>query len=192
MSVEAGDGAAVAIEMDTVDVESLDLARPWPRLWARSFDVLVYALPVGMIIGMLFPQLFYYEIFQGPFGDLAAGIVVLPVIMVIDAVIISLTGTSPGKAIAGLRVVTMEARKPSMETSLMRNIRCYFQGLAAGIPLANFITYVLSYQRVREQDTAWWDDATDTRVMSVANDGTRTWAIAICFILLNAAFRFFL
>ena len=126
---------------DASVAEEGDLARAWPRFWARIFDINLYAFPTGMIIGLVAPSLFAPEFIENRGGQIVIGILALPLIMIIDAIVISWLGTSPGKAIAGLRVADLEQHKLTLETSLKRNLLVYLRGLVLGIPLLNLIGY---------------------------------------------------
>lgn len=175
--------------VETEDDESWALARPWPRFWARMFDLLIYALPLGFLLGLVFPQLFYMDLFAGQFGELILGMLILPLVMLLDAAVLSIFQTSPGKAIAGLRVVRADGQAMDMEKSINRNLRCYVQGLALGVPLVNLATYIAGYNRVEESGTAAWDDATDTRVWGRTDSGVRTVIVAVLVILINLGYR---
>jgi len=156
-----------------------ELARAWPRFWARIFDTFLYAIAAGIVLGLLFPSLFYAEIFQGRLGAVLIGMMILPFAMIIDAIIISKFGTSLGKAIAGLRVADLESSKLSLETSLKRNLLVYVKGLGLGIPLVNLAAYARSHADVTSEGMTSWDKDTSSRVFAGSNNDLRTWAIAL-------------
>jgi uncharacterized RDD family membrane protein YckC len=156
-----------------------ELARAWPRFWARTFDTFLYSLLAGLVIGLLFPSFFMAEIFEGRGGAILIGLLILPFVMIIDAVIISKFGSSLGKAIAGLRVADIDHEKLTLETSLRRNMQVYLKGLALGIPLLNLAAYGNAHAAVRDQGLTSWDQATGSRVFATSNNEFRTVAIAV-------------
>jgi uncharacterized RDD family membrane protein YckC len=167
----------------------VELAKAWPRFWARLVDISILAYPVGMLLGLLFPSLMALEL-NTRAGEIVIGIMALPVIMVIDALLISLLGTSPGKAIVGLKVVDMQMRKLSTETALRRNLLVYFKGLFGGIPVLNLVGYVMGHNDVRDHGFTSWDEATDSRVIENGYNVARAAIAAAIVIGLNAAARF--
>jgi uncharacterized RDD family membrane protein YckC len=163
-----------------------DLARAWPRFWARLFDIVLYSLPVGLVAGLLAPGLFT-SLPAGRAGDILAGLLALPIVMIIDALVISYFGTSPGKAIAGLKVETFDGKKLSVETSLRRNLLVYLKGLGLGLPVICLVTYSQSYTAVRDDGTASWDDDTGTRVLGSSSNEVRTVLVAVLALAGNLA-----
>jgi len=146
------------------DEECGELARAWPRFWARMFDIVVYAMPAAFLLGMAFPSLFAGSTLSGPSQDYLTGMLVLPIVMVIDALVISQLGSSPGKAIAGLYVAKCDQERLGLETALKRNLFVYGRGLVLGIPLLCLIGYVTGYNAIKEDGLTSWDRDTETRV----------------------------
>lgn len=167
-------------------VESeVELAKAWPRFWARLVDISILALPVGMLLGLLFPSLMVLDL-DGRAADLVFGIIALPIILVIDALLIALLGTTPGKAIVGLKVADIRMGRLSTETALRRNVLLYFRGLFAGIPLLNLLGYVNGYNKIQEQGFTSWDEATGSRVIENGYSVARATAAALIVIAINA------
>ena len=167
-----------------------ELARAWPRFWARVFDVTIYSLVVGLILGLLFPSLFMATWLQGRGGALLLGVLLLPVIMVVDAAVIAWTGTSPGKAIAGLRVRDINSEKLSLESSLTRNIQVYVKGLVFGLPLLCLIGYSNGFNQVKDGGITAWDEDSESRVIATDPSEWRTFligALGIAAIVLDRA-----
>ena len=159
--------------------DELGVAWPWPRFWARIFDTFLYSVPIGALLGLVFPTLFEADWTQGRFGAYVLGFLALPLVMVLDAAVIAMTGTSPGKAIAGLRVLDLDRQKLTFETAARRNLQVYWKGLAIGIPLLNLVAYGSGYTDVKETGLTTWDQDTDTRVFVVDGSEYRTIFIAV-------------
>jgi hypothetical protein len=155
------------------------LARSWPRFWARMLDVALYSLPAGLLLGIFFPSFFQSETFTGPGGEYLAGLIILPFALATDAIVIAVTGSSPGKALAGLYLATTEDEKVPVALSLQRSARLYVQGLVLGIPLLVLFGYIAARNDVRNEGTTGWDRATGTRVYAGANDLGRTIVVGI-------------
>ena len=186
---------AISARGDSIADESeagqtgLELARPWPRFWARSLDVVIYIMVLAVLLGIMFPEVAYMEFFTTRVGDAVLTILILPLAMIVDAVILASFGTSIGKKIAGLSIVPDEGSDRSLDRMLRRNLECYVRGMALGIPLLNLFAYYKSYEKVEADDTTHWDDRSRTKVMSVPNEGGRTVVIAILVIAANLGLR---
>lgn len=161
-----------------------ELAGPWIRFWARSFDTVFYALPVGILLGLLFPAIFEASWLQGPGGSMLLGVLILPFTLLLDAGVLSFFGTSLGKLIAGLRVHTIEREKMTLEVALRRNLLLYLKGYFLGLPLFVLCGYIKSYHDVKECDFASWDEDTGTRVF--VQDGSE-WRVLLIALLAIAA-----
>lgn len=155
------------------------LAKAWPRFWARLLDIQLYSFPVGFLLIAIFPSMLTSEPFSGPSGDYLLGFISLPLVMLLDAIVLSKTGTSPGKALAALTLVTKEGDLVSVPTAISRNIRVYLQGLVLGIPLLVLFGYIGGYNAVKERGVTDWDEQTDSRIVSRDETGARTWLVGV-------------
>jgi uncharacterized RDD family membrane protein YckC len=166
----------------------IELAKAWPRFWARLVDISILAFPVGLVLGLLFPSLMLLDL-EGRAAEVVIGILALPFIMAIDGLLIALLGTTPGKAIVGLKVVDMQMGRLSTETALRRNALIYVKGLAGGIPLLNLICYGISHNQVQEQGFTSWDESTESRVIENGYNVARATVAAVIVIAINAGSR---
>ena len=184
------DAIALTEDLPLVSDEEaeIELAKAWPRFWARLLDITILSFPVGMLIGLLFPSLMVMDLSPRVF-EIVVGMIALPLVLVVDALLLSLLGTSPGKAIVGLKVVDMEMRKLSTEAALRRNVLLYLKGLAGGIPLLNLIGYGKGHADLAERGFTTWDEATDSRVIENGYHIARATVAAVVVIGLNAAAR---
>jgi uncharacterized RDD family membrane protein YckC len=165
---------AAPAEPDTVT----DAARPWPRFWARQFDLLLLAMLIGFVIGMVQPSILAAFAPAGAFADQLFGWVLLPVVIVAEAAVHAAFGTTPGKSLAGLRVRDSRGDAPGFAAYLRRNFGVWWHGLGTGFPLVTLVTQVLSYQRVKSGEAAVWDLRNDTRVLAGSPAPIRTWIVA--------------
>lgn len=174
--------------VDYVEYESSydDLAGAWARFWARIFDIMLYSIPVSLALGLVFPQLFVGEDAVGS-NLFLTSMLCLPLVMVLDALVISAFGTSIGKSIAGLNVETVNREAIDLETSFKRNSLLYIRGLVLGIPLICLIGYLSGYRAVKDDGFTSWDEDTGTRVFSTSEGSGRTWMIAMLAIFMTGA-----
>lgn len=160
--------------VDYIDESLSDLAKPWPRFWARLFDVYLLSIPAAFIMGLVFPALFVVGSDGRPPNTFLIGAACLPLVLLLDAFITSVFGTTPGKALAGLHVADLERRNIGLETSLKRNALVWFKGLALGVPIIALFTYKSGYDAVKSNGLTSWDESTESRVFNKSNSPART------------------
>ena len=163
--------------------EWVKTAQPWARFWARIVDITVLSLPVGLVIGILFPTFATSMADKGNSQANLFGLLILPLVLLLDAAIISITGSSIGKSLAGIRVETQAHEKLPMETSLKRNLLLWVKGLILGLPLFSLIGYWNGYKEVQESGSTSWDKDTSTQMVDVGGNLVRTSLTAILAIL---------
>jgi uncharacterized RDD family membrane protein YckC len=159
-------------------------AQPWKRYFARYFDIYLIATLCGIPLGLLWPSLVVADgPLSGRVGELLLGLILLPFVMVIDALFIVWFGNTPGKAIAGLRIVANDGERLRLGRLLKRNFVVYVAGLGLGIPLVSLGTLLNSHTGAkREQDLAW-ESATHTHVEDPGGNGLRTWLVGVPVVL---------
>lgn len=126
------------------------LAGPWTRYFARVFDLSFLGTILMTAITLILPYISLAMSLQWYMADSrVAFLVLLPVIMLINAVIISLLGNSIGRAIFGIKPVPLDGRtKFSFRENVRRELTVWVQGLALGIPVLNFFTMIPAFGRV--------------------------------------------
>jgi uncharacterized RDD family membrane protein YckC len=138
----------------------LPLAGPWRRFFARLIDLWAIALPVSFIVAYLAGSLSleFALWIQEPGSEYAFGWLLLPAVLLVEGVIYALFGTTLGKAILGIKVVTVSAHKASAGQYLKRLLGVYWGGLATGFPLVNLFTMAHQYGRLRRGKHAGYDE----------------------------------
>lgn len=96
---------------------------PWRRYWARCLDFSVYNTLVAFLLRDFQNNLIYI-----PIGTLFA-------MLLIEPALLSMFGTTLGKAIFGIRVTDLEGGKLSYATALERTWTVLWEGEALRIPL---------------------------------------------------------
>jgi uncharacterized RDD family membrane protein YckC len=161
-------------------------ATGWQRFWSKNFDIITLSLGVGAAFAVLFPDTFLSQIESDPSGRLL-GIMLLPVVFVVDALILVLFGNTLGRALIGIRVENVDHSRPGIGTALGRGMRVWCFGCALGIPIAAIATYKVNFDKVSRGDQTSWDEHLGTRVRQVAAGIGRTWLTAVAAILVMAA-----
>ena len=134
---------------------------PFLRFFARWFDVSLYLLLVFSLVRFTGQNLL--EAAGGSFLYLYF----LPFVF-LEAAILHLTKTTPGKFLLGIRVVTPEEQALSLQGALVRSLRAYIVGL--GLMVHLFLTgicHVYCIWYLKRFNVTPWDTGTRTRVRVV-------------------------
>ena len=102
-----------------------------------------------------------------PGSEVLFGIVLLPFILALDAVIFATARNTPGKAMLGIRVVDERGERLSFGDYLMRNFRLWIGGIWFGIPLVSLIPMFNQGRRLENGERASYDVAGGTNVVGV-------------------------
>jgi uncharacterized RDD family membrane protein YckC len=159
-----------ALPVTSVDVSTL-LATPWSRFWARSFDFILWLCLLDFPIAWYAPGALEHGF------ALITYLATLPLMILLDAVVYSFCRNTPGKSMAGIRVLNEGGTKVGFGRYLNRNFQVYLRGLALGSFIAVF-TMLYSYSKLREHETLSWDQKTETRVLQVRSGWWRCWLVA--------------
>jgi uncharacterized RDD family membrane protein YckC len=84
--------------------------------------------------------------------------------LLIEAAMIHAWGTTPGKALLGLRVRRADGTALPVGLSLLRSIRVYLMGMGMSHPLLLPLCHGFSWWFVRKHGAALWDGAVGVRV----------------------------
>lgn len=83
----------------------------------------------------------------------------------IEWIFIASFGTTLGKWLFNLRVQGPDGEKPKPATCLYRSILVWMLGLAAGLPVFQFVANFLAFLRVQNRGVASWDTMLHTQVI---------------------------
>jgi HAMP domain-containing protein len=162
-------------------------ATPWRRYWARSIDITISTVVVDVLIGALRPTLLG-QLTAAAHGRWVVVLILLPFALIMDAVIHWALGNTPGKAIAGSKVLAEGGGRPlSAAAYLGRNFGMYVFGLGLGVPLVSLITLIVSYRHAAAGEISRWDRFSGSRVYALSGAPRRTWvAVGAYFLVLLA------
>lgn len=134
--------------------------RPWRRAVARLVDTQLFYITVSLAqfkMGHIDNAHFY----QPTMLDLLS---IYAMWIVVESLLLSSIGTTPGKALLSLRIFTEEGEKLSFGRALKRSVLVWWRGFGIGfLPLQIFVG-VLSYLNLTQSGTTVWDASVKTRV----------------------------
>lgn len=136
---------------------------PWRRYFARMLDLsltgAVTWMVIGFVWGMLAPaqSTAFFAWLSQPLGRLVDVLLTMIVVMPGNALMLGLTGFTPGKWLFGVRVVRPDGRPIGLGPALWRELRVWVQGLALGIPLLSLITHIAGYHWLASDGHTPWD-----------------------------------
>lgn len=134
--------------------EGVPQIRPWVRYWARIIDIIFWAFPGGLLLGLFAP---HFVTNPDPGQDYLVGIVVMFMWVFVEPLCLVVFGTTPGKSLLRIRLVYTGADKLSYGTALARSMKVWWRGLAAGVPLISLFTLITAYQRLQRNHRTSWD-----------------------------------
>jgi hypothetical protein len=127
--------------------------RPWIRLWARSLDVALPAVPLGFAWWQ-----WYRPEALGWLNLMLFGMLVLFVWLLIEPILISRTATTPGKWVFSCRVTNPDGSRLSFTQALRRADMVWAKGLGAGTPLVGQLLMAAQHYQLSRDAKTFWDD----------------------------------
>jgi len=120
-----------------------DSIHPWRRFGARMVDYFVFRL----IVQFLLVVVFRIRPFPGSstIGSIILSIAVGGLYIPIEALLLHIWGTTPGKMVFGIRIERVEGGLLSFSDSLERSKQVFMCGVGLGIPLISEITMFSRY-----------------------------------------------
>ncbi|MBD9510054.1 DUF4339 domain-containing protein [Ensifer sp. ENS10] len=133
-------------------------SRPWPRFWARFIDNLIFVPLFGFGIGLwavLYAPDIYLQIVT--MNGVLFGVLLLPLVALFLALCMIVVGTTPGKAVVGVRVVVPQGHS-RIGFYLSREFKVWVAGLGLGIPFVALFTQVRQYRLLAAGKAASYDE----------------------------------
>lgn len=186
-SLSAPASLAVTASPPRSDAAPFEPATPWRRYWARLIDITVGMFLVAVMTGAIRPSLIaQLNATVGP--KWVVLLLLLPFGLTFDAIIYWAMGNTPGKAIAGIKVLAQDgSRLLGAPAYLGRNFGVYVFGLGLGLPLVNLFTLIYGYRRAAAGEVSTWDRFAGSRVYALADDELRTWLAAGIYVFVVVA-----
>ncbi|MFT7517176.1 MAG: putative RDD family membrane protein YckC [Myxococcota bacterium] len=138
--------------------------RAWQRFVARMFDGIVYVIIAGIVLALTTTEAQLTEMYVNFSSFSVYNIVGMLVVGVLEALMISRSGMTPGKWIMRIRVVHADKRFLSFSEALKRYFYVLIRGMGLGLFPLNAIFNAVSYVEVTQTGSSLWDKRLDCEV----------------------------
>lgn len=125
--------------------------RPWIRYWARMLDIILFALPAGVVIAFMAPHLLADES-----NEFALGFLLLLMWVFVEPLCLAVFGTTPGRWLLRIRLIP-RGGELSYGPALARSMKVWWRGLAMGVPFVSLFTLWHAYRKLGSTGTTSWD-----------------------------------
>jgi len=139
----------------TVDKETAWTGFPWRRYFARSFDISVYSA-IWWFMGFM---VFRWNMLGWAWRNLIMSVLMM---LVFEPILLRIFGTTPGKAIFGIRILEDSGRKLSIMGGFLRILGVFSRGYGFFIPIYSIYRLYKSYRMCSDECTTEWDRAEGT------------------------------
>jgi TPR repeat protein len=120
--------------------------RAWLRFGARMVDIWLFTVGIGTLLALVA-------------SDLRGAILVCWLLWpVVEAILLSTWGTTPGKALLCIHLESLHRQKLDFLTALSRSVAVFFYGMAIGLPIISLFTLYAAYKRLIAVGEASWDE----------------------------------
>lgn len=153
--------AELAPEAMPPKIPDAPLARPWARFWATWLDLCLFGYVAGFMLAfaiLLLPRSFLLPFYPQwrTVVELLLAFSVIALAVLLRAVVMALFGTSPGKALFGLRVAQLNDQG-RVRFHLAREMMMWLRGMALHFLPLTLVTLILQYRRVADGEPAGHD-----------------------------------
>ncbi len=139
---------------------ALPLAGPWRRFFARFIDLSALSLPTAFMVTFALSRVSttFNLWIQQPGSEFALGWLLMPLVLMLEAAVFAILGTTPGKALMGVKVTTADAQHPTAAQYLRRQVGVYWYGLGTGFPLISLFTMARQRSRLKAGGHTRYDE----------------------------------
>lgn len=173
----------------------------WARFLARICDlyfaqyILTFILVIAYVVGvtLLFPEAAEQQDFSwmsGWTGRIILTVFIAIIWLFIEAVIISMFGTTPFKALLGIRVLKEDENRLSLGQSVRRNILVLIRGMGLRLPVVSLIALYLASVDLSSVGRSSWDRQYGTCIIKKPVSKWR-WILAIIIFIAFNLWTFF-
>jgi len=125
--------------------------RPWARFWARVTDYILFETAVILVIFLCAGTIDNKTTIK------LLHLVVLFAWVPVEAFLLSVIGTTPGKWLLGVVVRDEYGMKPSFNKALKRSLLVWLYGMWAGLPYIYWVGLIRSMTKLTKDKTTAWD-----------------------------------
>lgn len=177
----------IAVDVQEVSEENVSeffggRYHPWRRFFARSVDLLTLGvlLASAMAIGLAYVAPDMLVLMENP---LVAGIFLYIAWIPLEAVLITLFGTTPGKWVFGIKIIGRDGVKLALPKTLRRSALVFIQGEGLAIPIVTIFTRYFAYNKLTSTGSTLWDDAVGSVVLH-SRWGVGRWIASLSAVIL--------
>lgn len=127
----------------------------WSRFFARQIDFVILGFVGSATLELLFPDIVDAPILN---NIAAAAFFTVIVALLVEVIVMGLTGGTIGKWILGITVRRIDGTKLTMGEVFKRNMILWAHGIGLGIPLVNLFFMAKSYQIAKSGKRCRWDE----------------------------------
>lgn len=129
---------------------------PWRRFLARMFDIFI----CGALWSAFIASAFHVNLAaRSRLEDFFDSFIAITIMLVLEPLWLHLSGTTPGKAIFGLKIKTLDGRRLSYGEGLERTWGVIGAGLGYNIPIYELVRLWKSYRLCSENEAQPWDES---------------------------------
>jgi hypothetical protein len=150
-------------------------ARPWVRYWARTIDVMLFAILAGVLLAFIDPAAL--EI-----NDKVLGTLFIFLYVFIEPCMLSSWGTTPGKALLNIRLRKSDGTKLNFSEALARAFNVWIRGWGLGLPIVALFTQIIAYNRLTKEGITSWDKDGGFRIDHKLVGAGRVIAVIVLFV----------
>jgi uncharacterized RDD family membrane protein YckC len=154
--------------------KSQNQIRPWIRLWARTFDAVVLALPLILLLALVPPELL------PPSSSRVLPLLGSLVAVLLEGWLLATWGWTPGKWLLGVAVRDANGNMLNLATAYERSFAVWMKGLGCGFWPAQLILQPLACARLTRRGRTSWDEQAITQVFHHRVGSWRGFLFAIC------------
>lgn len=174
------------MNINTGETRDLKYVRPWRRYFAKSVDMTILTIGLGIVSGF-FLGIFNPALLPTTFiSTIVFGMVLLVLTCALEGAMISVFGTTFGKALFRTGVVDANGNRLGLLKSIARSLYCCAAGLGAGVPIVSLMTHVMGYMTLDSDGVTLWDKQLGAYVVH-ENMARMNWVLGIGFFILTFA-----
>lgn len=128
---------------------------PWRRFFARSFDLFIYRIIWDAFLSFTFH---INLTARSNWGNLLDTFTAIAIMLFMEPLWLYLLGTTPGKAIFGMRIENSDGRRLFYGEGFERTWSVIGAGMGYNIPIYNLVCLWKSYSRCSEKEIQPWDE----------------------------------
>ncbi len=137
------------------------VVRPWTRFWARNLDFWFFFL---FCFTLMLTMRALGWIDTSMEGFMNALLMLMPVMHLMEAYCLDRWGTTPGKALVGIRIVDAEGKTLNFGAALRRSLGVFVIGLGCYVPIFQIIAVPYAYYSLVKNRRSFWDVSTGSYV----------------------------